>query len=420
MLPLKFMRPLTAVSLGLSALGLGARVAQAEPAPAYIELLSQSLTSAPRLAEARADIARAQGLARQAAVRPNPTVDLQVENFSGSGPYRGTSLSESTASLQQAVELGGKRASRISAGQAEVEAAQARNRNAQVGYAFDLALAYAEAEASDRRLVLASEILTLAQEDARIASALVDAGREAELRRLQARAAVEAARAGVDEAKAAQATAFGNLTALSGSALPLTSVEVSLLDSGAALSPGLDPKAATEAAYVAAVTEREAAARRLRVEQRRAIPDVTVSLGLRRFEEAEATALVAGVSVPLPLFDRNRGNIDAARADIAAAEARRNAARLEAEAAVRVSATRIAAAQTRLTAAEEGERAAEEAYRLARIGYEAGKLPLVELVNARRALADARAQSIAAAVERVGAQAAQSRLGGFTAPGVEQ
>ncbi|MEW5683304.1 MAG: TolC family protein [Pseudomonadota bacterium] len=417
MLPQNLKRPLTAVTLGLSALGVGARAAMAEPAPAYAELLAQSQSTAPRLAEARADIARAQGLARQAAVFPNPTVGIQMENFSGSGPYRGTRLSETTATLQQPLELGGKRQARMAAGRAEVGAAQARARRAQVDYAFDLAVGYATAEASDRRMALAQETLTLAQEDARIASALVDAGREAELRRLQAQAAVQSARAGVDEAKAARATAFGNLTALSGAPAPLTSVTTSLLDSRDPLIRGVTPASATAAAYVAAQAEREAATRRLQVERRRAVPDVTVSVGFRRFEEADATAMIAGVSVPLPLFDRNRGNIAAAQADISAADARMNAARLEAEAAVRVSVERIAAAETRVVAAKEGERTAEEAYRLARVGYEAGKLPLVELVNARRALADARAQTIAAAVERIGAQAAQARLGGVATPG---
>ena len=144
-----------------------------------------------------------------------------------------------------------------------------------------------------------------------------------------------------------------------------------------------------------------------------------MSVGVRQFNGDDATALVAGLSVPLPLFNRNQGAVAAARADLSAAEARANAALLEAQGAIRSSTARVAASEARLSAANQGEEAAQEAYRLARIGYEAGKLPLVELVNARRALAEARSQSIAAAVERAGARAAQARLGGFAAPGVQ-
>ncbi|WP_197422428.1 TolC family protein, partial [Phenylobacterium sp. CCH9-H3] len=59
-------------------------------------------------------------------------------------------------------------------------------------------------------------------------------------------------------------------------------------------------------------------------------------------------------------------------------------------------------------------RTAEEAYRLTRLGYEGGKLDLVELLNAQRALAEARAQTINAAVERLSAQAGLARLAGAT------
>ncbi|CAN7262128.1 TolC family protein [Phenylobacterium sp. LjRoot225] len=410
--PIHHRRPLRAAALGLSALGLCAGAAAAEPAPPFAELLREAQQRAPRLAEALAEIARAEGLSQQAGTRPNPTLGLEVENFSGSGPFRGADLAETTATLEQTLELGGKRRARASAGRAEVEAARRRAVRIRGEYAFDLAVAYAEAEASDRRLRLATDSAALAEEDARVAGALVDAGREADLRRVQARGALQAARASIDEARAARATAFDNLTALAGAPAPITSVPVSLLDQRRPLFATANPAASGTAAYLAAEAERDAAARRLRVERTRAVPDLSVSVGLRRFQDDDATAFVAGLSAPLPLFDRNRGNISAARAEVAAAEARLNAARLDAEASARSSAARLTAAESRLASAQEGERTADEAYRLTRIGYEGGKLALIELLNARRALTDARTQTIAAAVESVSAQAALARLNG--------
>ena len=61
-----------------------------------------------------------------------------------------------------------------------------------------------------------------------------------------------------------------------------------------------------------------------------------------------------------------------------------------------------------------GEAAAAEAYRLARIGYEAGRLPLLELTAARRALAAARLQTLEARLARVRALAEAARLAGKT------
>ncbi|WP_421930814.1 TolC family protein [Phenylobacterium sp.] len=405
-------RPLLAVTLGLSAHALCVSFALADPAPPFSALLAQAQSTAPRLAESRAEIAKAQGLARQAGALPNPTLGVEFENFSGSGPFKGTDLAETTASIGQTLELGGKRSARVSAGRAEIDAARARSVQVSAEFAFDLAQSYALAEASERRMQLASETLTLAQEDARIATALVEAGREADVRRVQAQAGVQAAKANVDAARSARVTAFANLTAMSGSPVPLTSIPTSLLAQAERTAPGPRPDPTASPAYLAAQGAREAAARRVRVEGSRAIPDVEVSVGLRRFQADDATAIVAGFSTSLPLFDRNRGNINAAQADLAATDARLNGARLDAEAAAGASQDREIAAQSRLLAARESEQSADEAYRLTRLGFEGGKLDLIEVLNARRALTEARTQTIDAALERLGAQAALARLAG--------
>ena len=112
-------RPIAVALASASALSLTAGLAWAEPAPPFPALLAQARANAPRPAEAQAQVARAEGLARQAAVLPNPTVSFEVENFSGSGPFRGTNAAESTAQVGQLVELGGKRSARIGAARAE-------------------------------------------------------------------------------------------------------------------------------------------------------------------------------------------------------------------------------------------------------------------------------------------------------------
>jgi cobalt-zinc-cadmium efflux system outer membrane protein len=67
-----------------------------------------------------------------------------------------------------------------------------------------------------------------------------------------------------------------------------------------------------------------------------------------------------------------------------------------------------------LVAAQSAERAATEAYRLARTGYDAGRLPLLELTSARRALAEARGRTLDAQLDRVKAEAELARLAGRT------
>lgn len=409
-------RPRYAVPTGLAlaasvAMSLTA-AAHAESAPPYSDLL-RSAAAAPRLAVATAETRRAEGLARQAGARPNPTISVFSENFSGSGPYKGFNGAETTLQANVPLELGGRRGARVVAGRAEVEAARARDRQARSDFAADLAIAYAAAEAADLRVERAGDEVEQATEDAKAARVLVEAGREANLRALQSETSLGAARAELDAAKATREAAFARLTSLSAFPRPITSITASLLNRATLQpSPSLTFDPLSSPLYATAVAEREAAARLVRVEQTRAIPEVTASVGVRRFELDKSTAAVAGVSVPFPIFDRNRGNIDAARAALQAAEARLEGARLDAEAEGRAALSQVAASQARLEAATASERAASEAYRLSRIGYESGKTSLLELINARRAVGAARSATIDARVARTNAEAALARLQG--------
>lgn len=403
---------LRALLLGASLTVLVPSLVLADPAPAFPDLLRQAQT-APRLKEAQANIGQAKGLARQAHAVPNPSFNLSVENFGGNGAFAGSQSAETTAAIEQTIELGGKRGARIEAGRAGLDVARAKASQSQGDFAFELAQAYAAAEAADIRFQLARDSLALAEDDARVADAMVKAGKEADLRSVQARSGVEAARADVDEAQAVRGGAFARLTALVDSPVPFTSVSHSLLahaDRGETI-PNVDPL--TSPAYRVAQAERDEVAKRVRVEQTRSAPDVTVSLGVRRLAADDSHALVGGVSVPFPIFDRNRGNISAVQSELAAAEQRVNIARLDAQADIQSATATLQAAFTRVQSAQDSERTAQEAYRLTRVGYEAGKLPLSEVLGARRTLTDARHQTLKAREDRLGAEAELARLRGI-------
>ncbi len=406
-------RALAALLLGAGLATLAPAVAAADPAPPYPELLRLAKAS-PRLKAAQADVAQAEGLARQASALPNPSLSVSTENFGGDGAYRGSRSAETTASLEQTIELGGKRGARIAAGRAGVDLSRARARQAEADFAFTLAEAYGSAEAADVRLQLANDALALAEDDARVATALVKAGKEADLRTLQARAAVEAARSEAGEAQAARGAALARLTALADAPTPFTAVPVSLLAHAdrAETVPVVDPT--TTPGYLVARAEREAVDRRVRVERTRATPDVTLSLGVRKLRADDAHALVGGVSLPFPVFDRNKGNVAAAGAELTAAEQRLAVVRLDAQADIQSASARLQASFARVTSARDGEAAAQEAYRLTRAGYEAGKLPLSEVLLARRALTDARTRTLTARLDRLNAEAELAHLAGAT------
>jgi cobalt-zinc-cadmium efflux system outer membrane protein len=385
-------------------------------APPFAQLLRETADS-PRLVALAADVDRAEGLARQAGARPNPTLGLYGENFAGSSPYRGFGRTETTLQLNQPIELGGKRAARIAAGRAGVAAAQARGVEARLIYAHDLARAYAAAEIAERRIGLAEDEVEEATADLRVARALVTAGKEARLRQLQAETELNTLQSELETARANRAASLIRLAALAGIATPFTGLSESLLDRLSSHPPSGPPDPMNNIAVRAAEADREAASRRVVAQRKAALPDVTAQFGVRRLEADRATALVAGVSLPLTLFDRNSGNIDAAQAEARGAEARAAAVRIEAQADAHAARILVAAADTRVTAAARTMTTATETYRLARIAYEAGKSPLIELLAARHGLGVARGVMLDAAAARLDAYAGLARTQGLTLTG---
>ena len=390
--------------------------AGADPAPSF-EVLLDRLGETPAAMEADALMDAAEARVRQARVRPNPELGLEAENAFGTGPFRGYDNAETTLSLSQDLELWGRRSARVGVARAEAGTAALRRDLADVEAASRLALVYAEAEAAERRFQLAEEALTVTIADTRAALILVEEGREPLLRGIQGETEAAAARATLDEAQAERDAAFARLTAVAMLPTTVTSIDASLLDRTPAGAIGA-VVAAPE--VLVAEAERAAAESRIEVERVRGRPDVTASLGVRRYEAEDATALTFGVSMPLPLFDRNRGAIDAARAEFRAAEARLIGARQEAEADRNAAEARLRASASRVAAADAGIRAAEEAYRLSRIGFEAGRISQLELRSSRAALINARNAAVDARLARVRAEIDLARLQGRAPFGISQ
>lgn len=389
---------------------------QAAEAPSLSALLQQSQANAPQLLEQAANVRAAGADARQARAWANPTLGISAENL-GAPKLDGVSQRQDTYTITQVFEIGGKRSARIDAEQLKASAVGARERQIQVTFANELAVAYATAEAMQQRKEVAQAELARANDDLRAAQALVKAGREAELRSAQARASLAAAEASVQTASADATEALERLSALAGSNEPFTRITQPFLNQVAAPASlsGWTPDASPALASVRA--EGDAVAAQVRVEEKRWIPDVGVSVGMRKYGWTGERAATVGVTLNIPLFDRNQSGILAARERANASAARVEAARLDAQATHRAAQAQVSAADKRLLAAQQGEAAATDAYRLGRIGYDAGKTALLELLTIRRALSEAQALTIESRLARLRAHATLSTAEGRIAFG---
>jgi cobalt-zinc-cadmium efflux system outer membrane protein len=374
--------------------------AQAAETPSFATLLGNAQSVAPQLLGQAAETRAARADAQQARAWINPTLSATAENLGGSQPGA-ASRREDTYSLTQVFEIGGKRAARIAVEQNRSLAADARERQVRISFATQLAVLYAGAEAAQMRRQIAEAELARAQDDLRAGQALVEAGREAQLRVSLATASVASAQAALESAAANATEALERLSAFVGAPAPFTRIDHPLLTRLAATYPAQGWTAEQSPALTVASAERDAVRSQLAFEQKRWYPDIGVSVGVRKFAGTSENAATIGLSASIPLFDRNRAGISAARERAASADYRVDAARLDANASHRAALAQVAASDKRLAAAEAAEAAAAEAYRLGRIGYDAGKASLPELLAIRRALSDAQTLTVDARLARV-------------------
>lgn len=355
----------------------------------------RALNSAPTVEAAAARVRAARANLLQAGVLPNPQLGLEVENFGTSRAYRGFSSSEATLSLSQTIEIGGKRGARSGLAAASRKAADYDYAAARLDLAREVRRAFTEAVAAEAELRLAEDRRKLAGEVVRSVKGRVDAGREPVLQQRRSEIAHQQAEIDLKNVSRRLLVARNQLailTDLQPASLVLDSSWFATIEAGSLVDPD---GGAESIELLQRQAELDRSRAEIAMETSRAVPDLTLSAGVRRFQDTDDTAFIAGISIPIPVFDQNRGAITRARENANAAEAELRAAR-------RVRAQELAKAQALLAEARDNAvtlresivPAAEQAFRFASEGYSQGKFSYLEVLEAQRALFEARRSQI--------------------------
>ncbi|HKO99317.1 MAG TPA: TolC family protein [Pyrinomonadaceae bacterium] len=379
------------------------------------DLVRRALASNGELAAIRIDIERARARLRQAGLRPNPTLDFEQTT----GRFTGApGESEISVGLAVPLELGGKRRSRIQLAQAELQAAEAEVADRERRLINDVRTLYVEALASLRELGTLEELNDLDLQTTRFVQARVNEGETApiELNQLQ----VE-----VDRLRSRRALLEGRLQA---SLLRLKSVTgiplAELLRLREDISnPSLPlPVTSVEAAIDIALRTRpdlrlarlneEVAQAGLKLARAYGVPDVTpftkYSYGRSVFDDTPVGVLrdrdkllTFGVSVGIPVFNRNQGAKAEATAAITQAQRRREFVEAVVRSEVQSAYARYEAARAAVTTFEQGviPRATEN-IRTIRAAYQIGAFSIGDLLGEQRRLVDAQREFTEALAER--------------------
>ena len=211
--------------------------------------------------------------------------------------------------------------------------------------------AFVDVLATAERLTFTADLLRLAEQVQRTVSARVQAGKVSPIEETRTRVTVSTARLQVQQARTVYEAAKKRLAASWGSTTPLFEGVSGSLETTAPI-PSMEVlrgASAKEPRYCAVGAEMAARRAHVEVARSKAVPDLTVSGGVRYLNEVKEGAFVLGFSLPLPLFDRNQGGIREAYARLSKAELERRAAE------VRVSTALSDAYQNLVSAAERGE-----------------------------------------------------------------
>jgi cobalt-zinc-cadmium efflux system outer membrane protein len=353
----------------------------------YIEHNLELQAARYRLERARADQIAAR-------LRPNPSISITAENLRVSGPVIAGGLYEIGAAYSETIELGGKRAARERVADASFSVAEARFADAMRQGLAEVRRLYYQAVLARRNIEVATENRQTFEQLVELNVARFQEGAIPEadlikvrLERIKFDSAVRQAELSYRQAMIRLAENLEDPTVTS---QPIAvELDLRLINPN---QESLRQMALQERPDVhAAEHEVGASKERLILEQTRSHSDLTPFIGYKRL--ADDNTIMAGVSIPLKIRDRNQAGIARAEADRKAAEALLEVARSHTIAEVDAAYESFQTARQQVqTFRDELLNQADQSRSIALAAYEEGATPLLSVLEAQRTRAEVRQQ----------------------------
>lgn len=370
------------------------------------QALELALSRSYAVSAAQRELEATEGALQQAGVRRNPELSTSVEDTR-------SATRTTTVTVGLPLELGGKRAARVTASELAREVARVELGQAKAQVRSATIAAYFAVLVAQERAKLAANSATLASTATQAVGKRVQAGKVSP---------VDATRAQVDEANVQLELAEAQAE-LAASRHALASLWADAQPSFSAVAgdiadvperPPLSNLAADldkTPALLLASTELSRRRALVDVERSKAVPDLMLSVGAKRSNELGLTQAVIGVSMPIPLFDRNQGAVAEASKRVQKAEDEVQAVRVRTLSELQAASMRLGVARTSVQLLQSSALpAAQQAYEAASQGFEAGKFSFLDVIDAQRSLLQARARYLSALSNAYQAATAIDRL----------
>ena len=367
------------------------------------EFESLALENNPTIQELAATTQKAAGYRTQVGLRPNPTAGYQANQLADQGTDQHTFFVE-----QEFVRGGKLQLNRqvlnetLRAQLFELEAQKLR-------VATDVKIKFYEALAAQRRMQLIADFRLVVDKGLLMSEQLVEAGEAAKIDAIQSKIQKNEIELAGRQAQVAFESAWRELAAIVGTPeLTLTQLVGVLPDQ--VDSPSWHELAssiiASSPEYAAAQTRISRAKANLQRQDVQATPNITAQLGAGFDNSTDSGLINLQIGAPIPVFNRNQGNIAAARAEYCRAV--RESERIENSIKARLAAV-SRAFDSSLAAirqyADEILPSAKESLDLAETSYRAGEASFVQVLVARKTYFDSNLQYVNAQAQLAQAQA---------------
>ena len=361
------------------------------------QVIASTVEGSPQLASYSWEVRASEARILQAGLRPNPELSVSPENFIGSGAFEDQVQYQNTLQLSQLIELGEKRELRTEAASATRDRTQLEYESKRVEVLGDATIDFIDVVSAQEEGRLAELTVRQAHELKKAVDERLRGGLGAPLEEKRANISLSRAENVSRQAALRLQAAKQKLAANWGSKNANFHRALGELYSTHPL-PGFDSLIARlESApeRKIAVAEEKVRAAEAAVLRAKRVSDATVSGAWRQGRNWDDQTVVAGLSIPLKIFDRSQG-------DIAASEAQFKKSTVDtASVEVRLHAVAFGLYQEILQAKEQSETmakkivpSADEALTLSKSGFARGLYSQLDVLEAQRTLIEVRREQI--------------------------
>jgi len=351
---------------------------------AYMLVLSQN----PQVRSYKARYMAAEGNRLQQSLRLNPEAFFEVEDFAVKGPRDGFEATQYTLGIEQQFEIAGKRTKREKVADLDKEHARQEALAAIEAILAQTEAAYMRVAIAQERLNLAGKRIALTNETLEIVKKRVSAAKSADIQHTKTE--IEVAAADVEKRKAEKELLMAKMTLANLMNVPVLeqsiTADLSMLPDVPQRTVIMQALEKTPMSIMSrlSVTRQEAA---IDLARANGVPDPTFGLGVRRFAQDDTTALLAIISIPIPISNRNQGRIAEAKANLLAAQSDQEVQRLGlTKLAMEIWYRLVNAREEALEYQNNILPSAQRAYEQAEYGFNRGAFSFLDLLDSQRTL----------------------------------